>query len=434
MTILHLGSGLDYRPGAVNIDRYDPAATDLQACALRLPVAAGSVARVEARQLVEHLGYTGTIYALAEWWRVLEPGGTLLVETPDRPAACLAAAEPDPPTQALHWLFGLPWPGYEHRTLFDEADLRTLTERTGFVQVAITQSGAPQPTLRLVAHKSDDSRADLRARLHTGFVAAGIVDPPTAPPHLAHLETLCDRVITAAEAVSQESASACLTTVLGATARFDPRVTQVAIQVLVAREIVPEAAAKPYLTLARSLADEAFPARLAAHLRRSPALPGTQAVRLQRLNDQASLCLTARLHPGEVALRLALEEFEATTATPTPTDREIRFFCAEAVAHLSQRETARGMRAFARKELDTARRHLETAVAYDADNPLPVWNLARLALVEGRRLDALDHYATLLELLPGPADALRAEMDAATGREVDALALFLEPVGRQARA
>ena len=429
MIILHLGCGLDYRPGAVNVDRYDLTAADLQADALRLPLAGGSVARIEACQLVEHLGHAGTIYGLAEWLRVLEPGGILLIETPDRSAACLPAADPNPPASALHRLFGLPWPGYAHRTLFDENDLHTLAEQARLAEVEITRTDAPELTLRLTARKSDDLLVELRSRLHTGFVAAGIVDPLTAPPYLSHLETICDQVLAAAVAVPRDGEAACLTAILGAAARHDPRAAQVAIQALVAGGVVRAAAAKPYLRLVRSLEEEVFPARLAACLRQSTALPGTQAMRLHQLANQTSLYLTARLHPGEAALRSIREWFDNTTETLTAADREITFFCAETVAVLSRRQTAQGARAFARNDLDAAQQHFEAATAYDADNSLPVWNLARLALTENRRLDALDHYAMLLELLPGAADALRAEMDAATGREPDALAHFLGPVG-----
>ncbi|MBU0494658.1 MAG: methyltransferase domain-containing protein [Chloroflexi bacterium] len=414
MTTLHLGCGLDYRPGAVNIDRHDRTAADVQADALRLPLADGSVTRVEARQLVEHLGYAGTVYALAEWGRVLAPGGTLLIETPDRPAACRAAAESDAPAPALHWLLGLPWPGYQHRTLFDETDLRALTEQAGLTQVAVTRLPPTQAGeglgegLRLTATQPHDPLADLRARLHVGWAAAGIIDPLTAPPHLAHLETVCDRVLRAVTAGD----AGLLPVVLGATARHDPCVARVAFQALVAHGFVSPAKTRPYLELVSALADEAFPARLAAWLRANPAPPGVQAVRLRRLHERAGLYLTARLHPDETALHPVRFRFDALALTPT--DREIDFFCADTMAHLSHREAARGRRALARGDLPTARRHLETAIAYDADNPLPVWELARLAAA--RPLEALEHYAALLELLPDAADALRTELDAVTGR------------------
>jgi tetratricopeptide (TPR) repeat protein len=207
-----------------------------------------------------------------------------------------------------------------------------------------------------------------------------------------------------------------------------------ALQSLIALELVSAAEAEPYLQLARSLAEEAFPVRQAACLRESPVLPGTQTARLRHLDDLVSLYLTARLHPSEATLHPVRERFDALSAALSPADQEITFFCAEAVTELSQRETARGVRAFAQDDLVIARQHFEHAVAYNADNPLPVWNLARLALAEGRRLDALAHYAALLEVLPAAADALREEMDAATERTPGRWQRFAAPVAAEVRA
>lgn len=427
--ILNLGCGLDYGSGAINVDRYDLTAADVQADALRLPLAAGSVQHIEARHLVEHLGYAGTIFTLAEWRRVLAPGGTLLLETPDRPPTCRAAAKPNPPAPVLHWLSGVPWRGQIHRTLFDEEDLRTLAEKAGLKGIVIARPNAPQPSLRLSAHKGADAEADLRAHLHVGLVAAGVLDPFTAPPSLAYLETLCHRIVAAVTGLPQEGTEACLERILGLAARHDPRVAQVAVQILVAWEIIPFATAHPYLALARALVAEAFPARLTAWLRSHPSPPGTQAVRLQRLDDQATLYLAARLFPSEPGLHATREQFDSATADIIASDRDITFFCDQAVAELSRRQTARGVRAFARGDLEAAQERFEAAMAYDADNALPVWNLARLALAQGHRLDALGRYARLLELLPNSISSLRGELDALTGRNPKALIRFAVPVG-----
>lgn len=432
MTTVHIGCGLDHRPGAINLDRYELAGADLQADALRLPLAGDSVARVEARHLLEHLGYAGAIYALAEWRRVLVPGGTLRVETPDRGPACRAAAEPDPPAPALHWLFGLPLPGYAHHTLFDAADLRAVADRAGLDAIEIETDGRERPVLRLRARKGAGLRAELQARLHTGFLTAGILDPRAAPPYLADLEPACDAILAAIERLPRDGADACLAGILGAAARRDPRAAQVTFDLLTARGLLPAGQAAPYLALARALAAEAFPARQAAYLRQQPALAGSQAARLRRLEDRVSLYLTARLYPGEAALDPLRREFEAATTDLSAADGEITFFCAGSVADLSRRETARGVRAFARGQLERAAQHLVAAAAYDADNALARWNLARLALAHGRRLEALEHYAGLLELMPEATVALSAEMDAATGRAAGALAAWRRPVEREA--
>jgi hypothetical protein len=388
---LHLGCGLDYRPGSINVDRYDLTAADLQADALRLPLARESVCQIEARHLVEHLGYAGTVYALAEWRRVLAPGGRLNLETPDRLATCRAAAEPDPPAPALHWLFGLPRMGYAHRSLFDEGDLEDLAARAGLVEVEVIRQETAQPTLRVRARKGHDL-------------------------DLAHLESLCKAIEAAVARLAREEPEACLQRVLGAAARLDPRAALAAIQVLRSEDLVPDEVAGSFLELAEALIEEAFPARLAAWLRRHPSPPATQPVRWQRLPGQISRYLAARLFPDEAALQPTRQTFDAETARPTAGELEVTFFCAEALAELSQREATRGLRAFAQGDMEQAEARFQTAMAYDADNALAAWNWARLATACGHRLEALERYAGLLQIVPGAAQALRPELDAATGR------------------
>ncbi len=113
-----MGCGLVHRPDWINLDRHTTDAANLLADAVLLPFRDGSADAIEALQLVEHLGYVGTVYALHEWARVLTPGGTLQVETPDRDATLRATFSDANSKAALPWLFGLEHRGLAHRYLF----------------------------------------------------------------------------------------------------------------------------------------------------------------------------------------------------------------------------------------------------------------------------------------------------------------------------
>lgn len=86
MVFLNLGCGeeLIRRPGWVNVDMFNPlpGILPIELCDIRkLPYDSGSVDRIVASQVLEHL--ENPIDGLREWYRVLKPGGTILIAVPD---------------------------------------------------------------------------------------------------------------------------------------------------------------------------------------------------------------------------------------------------------------------------------------------------------------------------------------------------------------
>lgn len=411
----HLGCGLTHRPGWVNIDLYETAAADVQADAGLLPFGDASAAAVEARQLIEHLGYVGAVYALYEWARVLAPGGELRIETPEREKVLAAAAAPETAERALPWLFGDERRGLGHRYLFSSAELAGLVARAGFDAITIEsfEVAPARPALRVTARRMNDTPArQFAVRFHRALVIAGVVDPRDAPPYLAALEEVGRQAGELAAAPGEEA----LAQMLGLTARYSPLVAACALATL------PDPRAWPAEGLARAerlvadLAEAHFPARLACRWRKLAAPPGATALAWAGLEREISLYLAARLYPG-AGLDAVRDAFDTTTADLAAEDLAVTFFSREALTDHARRLTARGVRAFARGDLAAAARVLTMALGYDPDAAWPRWNLARLQLAQGRRLDALTAYEALQAVLhPGLRPAFERELDVATGR------------------
>jgi predicted SAM-dependent methyltransferase len=416
---LHLGCGLIHRPGWINLDRYAAEAADLLADAILLPFSDGCAEAVEALQLVEHLGYVGTLYALHEWARVLSPGGTLLVETPDRPATLRAALDGKTGENARPWLFGTEQRGQNHRYLFTAEELAQMAAKAGFEEVAVervTRSPA-RPILRLAARRAADTPAiHFAARFHRALVTSGAVDPADAPQYLAALETVCER---GCELVSCPGAEA-LVQLVSLAARYSPRVAACALDALPDPPAWPEEELTQVRQLVAELEEERFPARLACRWRELPKQPGAADGAWTLLEREISLYLTARLYPGE-GLDEVRETFDAATAELAPPDLNVGFFCREALTDAARRLTARGVRAFARDEEEQAAHAFEAAIGYDPNLIWPRWNLARSHLKQDHRLDALGQYEALQTTLPdGLRPAFEREMDAVTGRSESA--------------
>ncbi len=79
---LNIGSGDDRRAGYVNLDLRREVA-DVVADASRLPFPDGAAREVLARDVLEHLSTWQVPAVLAEWWRVLAPGGRLVLRVPN---------------------------------------------------------------------------------------------------------------------------------------------------------------------------------------------------------------------------------------------------------------------------------------------------------------------------------------------------------------
>jgi SAM-dependent methyltransferase len=79
---VNLGSGDDRRSGYVNVD-LRPEVADVVCDVRTLPWADGEVDEILAEDILEHLPASETADVLAEWARVLRPGGLLTVKCPN---------------------------------------------------------------------------------------------------------------------------------------------------------------------------------------------------------------------------------------------------------------------------------------------------------------------------------------------------------------
>lgn len=181
---LNLGCGPDRRPGWINADLGLTGDLHLDVTR-RFPFADDTFALVYSEHLLEHLTEAGAANCVREAFRVLRPGGTLRLSTPDlayfvamyqaTPEQSLAHrklnAEVSPwkyppdavatPAQMLNDAFRL----WEHRHLWDEADLRALLTAAGFEGIArYTPGQGSSPETTGLERRLGDGTLVLEAR------------------------------------------------------------------------------------------------------------------------------------------------------------------------------------------------------------------------------------------------------------------------------
>lgn len=130
----------------INVDLRPLPGVDIVAPAQAIPLPDGCVANLRAAHLIEH--FTRTDFAervLPEWWRLLAPGGTLELITPDLQAMAQAwlrgdLSEPD----LVHILYGgQDYPGDFHYHLYSPAALQNLLLAHGLRDVVVMAAARP---------------------------------------------------------------------------------------------------------------------------------------------------------------------------------------------------------------------------------------------------------------------------------------------------
>lgn len=161
MTKLHIGCGDRYKKGYINVDLFDSTIADLMVPADALPLDSETVELIESYHLIEHFGYTNTLLAFNEWWRVLKPGGKLILETPDIETSFKKftdSSSHDEKALLLNWIFGHEFDGYTHKFCFPKILLKKTLEETGFttIEIQAPQTHPYAPGYRIECEKLND--------------------------------------------------------------------------------------------------------------------------------------------------------------------------------------------------------------------------------------------------------------------------------------
>lgn len=137
---LHLGCGAKHFPGWFHIDALDYPHVDHVGPVEDLSfIPGGTVRLIYACHVLEHFGRRTYAVALAEWFRVLAPGGVLRLAVPDFGAAArlyLSGTLPRGIEDVRGLVSGGQRDGYDfHGMIFDAPSLTAVLRATGFADV-----------------------------------------------------------------------------------------------------------------------------------------------------------------------------------------------------------------------------------------------------------------------------------------------------------
>lgn len=178
---LNIGCGKIYKEGFINIDAFDSTVADKIMSAGDLKFSSNKVEKIEASQIIEHFGLMKSLYILAEWFRVLKPGGILLIETPDLVKSFRKFIEGDLETRkkVLTWIYGVESEGMMHSFCFPTDLLEMILEKTGFIEIekSFYEKEKDHPTQKIICKKIKDYQPfQIMATFRKRLISEKIVD------------------------------------------------------------------------------------------------------------------------------------------------------------------------------------------------------------------------------------------------------------------
>jgi ubiquinone/menaquinone biosynthesis C-methylase UbiE len=141
MIRLHIGAGDKFIPNAINCDRHGQ--QDVNCDAFPLPFSTDYADELWAIHLFEHLHRSKASECLTEWFRVLKPGGILVMELPclDKIAHMLVNGETNIRLTLLG-LFGDPRdarPDMDHKWCWGKKELMEALSSVGYEQIVFME-------------------------------------------------------------------------------------------------------------------------------------------------------------------------------------------------------------------------------------------------------------------------------------------------------
>ncbi len=377
----------------MNIDAFDATVANQIMSAYYLMFEDNVASLIECTQVLEHLGAAKSLYALAECFRVLRPGGALLLKTPDIEEAFKMFLRKGKAQRAylMNWIYGLDTPGMAHRFAFTEDLLTQMLQQTGFVQIQTTRQGkgSIQPSIRATCQKPHEYKPyQLMSWVRRTLQEKGVVNLDNQVEALDQeplLRDLGSYALNLAQGFDEEI----LNRKIVETTIYSPQIALAFLNEAIQARFLLASQVTDQLHILDRLVELNFPAILLYLLTQLPTDEGTQqqAVRtIQRIGMKT----VDKLLKGKQRSTV-LKELRETRKGITKV-YDITYFSDTVIQQLAAKQFALATKAFAEQQLSKAEALFMEGLRLDRDNLLATWNLARLLSAQGNLVLAKEYY------------------------------------------
>ncbi|MDF1540601.1 MAG: hypothetical protein P1Q69_17015, partial [Candidatus Thorarchaeota archaeon] len=334
---------------------------------------------VECSHLLEHLGIAQAIYSISEFFRVLRPGGSLLIATPDIESTFKQFLESGEQKRKylMNWIYGLDQPGMNHRYAFPPDLLNRLLDEAGFENIRIGKFGTDSihPEIRVKAQKPKSSPAkQMIAQFRRDLIHGNVVDLEDQIMALG-LEECIELIVSNLERILQNETWAHFLELLAEVCVCSPATAYALLDNLRSNEYFSDVLLDPIGEVVLKLDELGFPQILMYMIEKYPVEDMTTSEVFGAVRDLGikSVMKVFSQEKSKNTLR-SLEQTKNDVRIPL----EIDVFSSDIPALLARKLVSMGTHEFANDLLVDSAVSFGRAVRFDRDSLLAQWNLARV--------------------------------------------------------
>ena len=397
---LNIGCGKIYKEGFINIDAFDPTVADKIMNADDLKFSSNSIERIETYQVIEHFGLFKSVYILAEWFRVLKPGGTLLIETPDLEKSFKEFINGDLETKkkVLSWIYGVESPGMVHSFCFPTDLLEMILKKTGFIEIekSFFEKEKNHPTQRIICKKTKKyEHFQLIASFRKQLIMNNIVD--TNNYYLtSEQEKLIDLFLEKIKHFYKNKNQKIINEIVIEGSVQNVKMTRLFLEECINHGLVKKNNISRHIELLNFLDKIEFPSILLHLIKESADVPGTQNKTFQAVSDVGKQTIKKLLTNDVEKTKVKSSLLKLAKECEI---NKIVFFAYDLLEREAANFSYQGIKDFISGNYDKAIKKFKEAIKIDRNHLLYYWNLGRLLLIIGNKSEAEKNYKNVIKLV-----------------------------------
>ena len=400
---LNIGCGKKYDPDYCNIDLYEDLVADKLMSAFNLEFDDNTCDEIKAIHIIEHLSFFETIYALSEFFRVLEPNGKLILETPDLEKTCqhYLKANGEQKKEILGWFFGIPHKGLQHKICFPPYLLSELLSNAGFrnISTVFYYNNESIPSVRFKCKKLEEGYSlnifQIITKIRKTILVRNYVDF-TDSFILKEQEDLIAKFALELLRLEKNDKNNKVFEILIEILIKSPNFAKFFLEAIENKDLLSENEIKIIFNTAEILIDLNFPNILLNSLKTGQLKPGTQQIVFSSIESLAK-CIITKLNQSEEDRTKITEKLKNRSENIKET--EINFFSFKLIEQKSLDYFYKGIKAFYLKKYKIAHNKFIEALRLYRDDLFYYWNLAKVLAKLELEEQAIKFYKLTLRFL-----------------------------------